>query len=131
MKSDTSIQNLLDRLIRICRIHFLVFTCSVFDQNTLFWWTNWNMQMSMMTFSVFDLKHDYLANLVLKLKIVCSDWNLIQNSVVCPFYLGFRFEIHFLVKFGPKIEYVSLIWCLFILLLTGSFLCLKISSKRS
>ena len=68
----------------------------------------WNSTM-MFTFSVFDHKHPFWANLVHKFKIVCSKWNLIQRLFefakfnVGVYFICFRLEIDpFLGKFGPK-----------------------------
>ena len=70
-------------------------------------YTNSNMQNSMVmfTFSVFDRKYPYWANLVQKVKIISWSWNLVPRLIrICLFcwLFCFRFEIPFLGKFGPK-----------------------------
>ena len=62
----------------------------------------------MFTFSVFDQKYPFWANLVQKLKIVCSELNLIPTLIRifriqwrCSF-ICFRLEIPFLGKLRPK-----------------------------
>ena len=107
----------------------MVFTFSALDQKNSFWLNqvkkNQNFQfklkfgtranlnqrnsMMMLNFPVFD--HTYLswANLVLKFKIVCSKWNLIQRLIrICKIpwwclFICFRLKIAILFgKFGPK-----------------------------
>ena len=97
--------------------------------------TNSNLKNSvvMFTFSVFDRKYPFWANLVQKFKIVCLKWNLTPRpSRICqiqrwysPFYfrreilfLGnfdqkfdrFRPEIHFLENLLPKFKIDCLNW---------------------
>ena len=83
-------------MLKICDVHFLCFRLEKpflsksgqKNQNCQFKLkfgtkTNLNMQNSMMifTFSAFDHKYLSWANLVQKLKIACSKWNLIQRLI--------------------------------------------------
>ena len=89
--------NLIPRLIRMCRIKWLLFTFFPFDRKYFFLrkfsvkcqtyqfklkfsaWTNSNMQSSMaiFTFFVFNQKYPFRASLVQCVKIICLSWNLV------------------------------------------------------
>ena len=121
--------NLVARLIWICRIQWW---CSFFcfwlempflgkfgpkNQNCHFklkfgTYTNSNMQNSivMFTFSVFDWKYPFWANLVQKVKIISWSWNLVPTLIrTC------------------RIQW----WCSFFLFLIGNTLFGQIWSKKS
>ena len=88
--------NLLARLIQMCRFQWccsfvLFWTGNTFgpkNQNYQFklkfgTYTNSNMQNSMVifTFSVFDRKYSFWANLVQKVKIISLSWNLLSRLI--------------------------------------------------
>ena len=98
IKIVTLCWNLVPRLIRICRTHwcyslFCFWVEILFlgkfgpkNQNCHFklkfgTYTNSNMQNSMVmfSFSVFDRKYPFWANLVQKVKIVSWSWNLVPR----------------------------------------------------
>ena len=69
--------------------------------------SNLNMQASvvMFTFSVFDWRYPFWANLVQKTKIVSFRWNLTPRLIrICNsvYLVCFRLEILSLDKLGPK-----------------------------
>ena len=74
--------------------------------------TNSNLKNSivMFTFSVFDRKHPFWANLVQKFKVVCLKWNLVPRPIrICRIQWGcstfcFRRELLFLGKFDQKFD---------------------------
>ena len=111
--------NLSPRLIQVCRIQWW---CSLFlfqNGNTLFGqiWSNMQNSMVMFTFSVFDWKYPFRANLVQKINVVSLTWNFILRLIQvrriqwwCSLLLFQSGNTLFGQIWYKKIEIVSLSW---------------------